>query len=487
MGSSCLAQSIHPKQQAVEQSLTTYLPVVGQKRWTIEERMNVYGIPGVSIAVVHQGKLAWAKGYGWADTTRKIRVTPETLFSAGSVSKPVATLAMLQLTEKGQMVLDTPVNRYLRSWTIPESEFTRTRAVTLRQLLSHTAGATQHGFWGIQPEDPIPTVPQILNGDSIAQSRRIEINFVPGSQWRYSGGGMMIAQLAVMDQTRQPFADFVQDQVFRPLGMHHSTFEQPLPARYKPQAAWAYCRQNWFKGKPYVYPQQAAAGLYTTPTDLAKLMIEVQRAYQCKSAVLSRALVREMLRPQARNIFGGSGYSVDRMALDSTDMGLGFFLTQRSDGRSDPYFFHTGQNAGFVSLFMGSLHEGNGVVVMVNENDGTDFINEIVRSVAQVYGWKNVLPNPIQPIRLSPSQLADYEGAYKRNDERIYLTREGNHLIQKGTTWRLGIAAYPVATDTIRFTDYVTRGVFRRNAQGKITSCQGVLNGNVVWEMVKEE
>ncbi|WP_461136771.1 serine hydrolase domain-containing protein [Spirosoma lituiforme] len=481
----CLGQVVDTKQEAVEQGLTTYIPVVGQPRWTIAERMKAYGIPGVSIAVVHQGKLAWAKGYGWADTTRRLPVTTETLFSAGSVSKPVAAVAALQLVEQGIMSLDTPINRYLTSWKIPESDFTRQRAVTLRQLLSHTAGATQHGFWGIQPEDPLPTVVQILNGDSVAQSRRIEISFRPGTQWRYSGGGVMIAQLAVMDQTHKPYADFVYQTVLAPLRMTSSTFEQPLPARYKDQAAWAYCRQDWFKGKPYVYPQQAAAGLYTTPTDLAKFMIELQRAYQGKSTLLSQTVAQEMLHPEARDIFGGSGYSVDRMALDSTNMGLGFFLTQRSDGQSDQYFFHSGQNAGFVSMFMGSLHEGNGVVVMVNENDGTGLINEIVRSVAQVYHWSNVLPGAIKPVRLRSDQLAAYEGTYKRNDELIYLTRKGDHLVQKGTSWRMGIDVYPTGRNTVRFTDYVTEGVFVRDATGKVKACRGLLNGKVMWEMTK--
>lgn len=481
----CFGQKLDPRQKAVEEGLSTYIPVIGQTKWTLRERMSAYKIPGVSIAVVHQGKLAWAQGYGWADTLRRIPVTPETLFSAGSISKPVAALAALQLVEQGKLALDTPINRYLTSWQIAENEFTRQRPVTLRHLLSHTAGATQHGFWGIQPEDPFPTVVQIVNGDSIAQSRRVDINFLPGSQWRYSGGGVMIAQLAVMDQTKKPYADFVRQTVFTRLGMTHSTFEQPLPARYKDQAAWAYCRQNWFKGKPYVYPQQAAAGLYTTPTDLAKLLIELQRAYQGKSTILSQSIARAMLQPQSYNIFGHSGYSVDRMALDSTDMGLGFFLTQRTDGQSDQYFFHSGQNAGYVSMFIGSVHEGNGVVVMVNENDGTGIINEIVRSVAQVYQWPNVLLKAIEPLPVESNQLAEYEGVYKRNDELIHLTQQGNHLVQKGSTWTMGIDAYPVDSDTIRFTDYVTTGVFLRDTHGKIKACQGVLNGQVIWEMVK--
>jgi CubicO group peptidase (beta-lactamase class C family) len=476
-----------PRIAAVENGLSTYLPVAGVPGQNLLDRMRVYGVPGLSIAVIHEGKLAWAKGYGWADTLRKVPVTTETLFSAGSVSKPVAALGALRLVESGKLGLDAPIDEYLKSWKTPQNEFTRQQPVTLRHLLSHTAGTTQHGFWGIQPGDTLPTVPQILNGERVAQSRRVDVDFVPGTQWRYSGGGTTVAQLAVMDVTSEPYAEVLRKTVLDPLGMRRSTFAQPLPESWKENAAWPYCRQNWFKGQPHVYPQQAAAGLYSTPSDLARFVVEIQRAYAGKSKVLRTETVRTMLTPVPTKMSWGRGYGFATMALDQTDMGLGFFLGNRSDGGSDTYFFHTGQNAGFVTYCIGSLREGNGAVVMINENDADGLLHEVIRSIAKAYGWRGFLHEPLQPLALTATQLDAFAGTYRRGEERITLTRQGTHLVQNGEGWRRGIDAYLTGPDTIRFTDYVTEGVFTRDAQGRIKSCEGMLNGKKIWEMVRVE
>lgn len=476
-----------PRVAAVENGLSTYLPVAGVPDQNLLARMRAYGVPGLSVAVIHDGKLAWAKGYGWADTLRKIPVTTETLFSAGSVSKPVAALGAMRLVEAGKLRLDAPIDGYLTSWKTPANEFTRQQPVTLRHLLSHTAGTTQHGFWGIRPGEPIPTVPQILNGEPIAQSRRIDVDFVPGTQWRYSGGGTTVAQLAVMDVTGEAYAEVLRKTVLDPLRMRRSTFAQPLPESWQVNAAGAYCRQNWFRGNAHIYPQQAAAGLTSTPSDLARFVIELQRAYAGKSKVLSTETGRTMLTPVPTKIPWGRGYGFATMALDQTDMGLGFFLGSRSDGGSDTYFYHTGQNAGFVTYCIGSLREGNGAVVMINENDADGLLHEVIRSIAKAYGWRGFLHEAVQPLALTDAQLDAYAGTYRRGEERLTLTRQGDHLVQRGENWRMGIDVYPTGTDTVRFTDYLTRGVFTRDEQGRIKACEGMLNGKKIWEMVRVE
>jgi CubicO group peptidase (beta-lactamase class C family) len=291
---------------AVENNLIPYVPVKGFKGWNLLDRMQYYNVPGLSIAVIKDFKIDWAKGYGYADTVKKTRVTTSTLFSAGSISKFVTAVAALDLVQKGKLLLDSPINNYLHSWKVPENEYTRKTPVTLRMLLSHTAGISQSSYFGFTPDKtPLPSIVDILNGTALAESRPVVVNSKPLKEFRYSGGGSMIAQQAIMDVTGQDFAAHLQQAVFNKVGMRNSTFSQPLPAKYKSQASWAYSSAPWFKGMPYVYPQQAAAGLYTTPTDLAKFFIDVQKAYKGTGKILKQKVAKEMLTPQVAVSDGG--------------------------------------------------------------------------------------------------------------------------------------------------------------------------------------
>jgi CubicO group peptidase (beta-lactamase class C family) len=194
----------------------------------LADRMAALHVPGVSIAVIHDGKIEWARGFG---VTRigGSAVTPDTLFQAASISKPVTALAVLHLVESGRLDLDTDVNRYLKTWQVPANSFTERTKVTLRELLTHSAGMTVHGFPGYASDAARPTVVQVLNGEKPANTPAIVVDTEPGTAWRYSGGGFVVTQLLLEDVTGQAFPRLMHDIVLGPVGMTRSTYEQPLP------------------------------------------------------------------------------------------------------------------------------------------------------------------------------------------------------------------------------------------------------------------
>ena len=308
----------------VENSLLPYMPVQGLPGWNLADRMKLHRVPGLSIAVVRNYQIEWAKAYGWADTTARVPVTTGTLFSAGSISKLVTAGAALALVQQGKLTLDAPINTYLKSWKLSDNDFTRQRPVTLRLLLSHQGGTSQSSYWGFAPGTrPLPSVVDILSGQPAVESRPVVVNRLPGTGFQYSGGGYLVAQMALMAVASQPFTALTERVLFRPLQMRSATFAQPLPPALQARAAWAYSENSWFKGMPYVYPQQAPAGLYATPTDLARFLIEVQQAYRGWGKVLTQSSAHAMLTPQTE-ISNGTYRE---------QMGLGAFLLQRTDRR----------------------------------------------------------------------------------------------------------------------------------------------------------
>jgi len=251
----------------------------GGVRSNIIERMHHFGVPGASVAVIHDYKIEWAKGYGVADSQSGAPVTRHTLFQAASTSKPVAALAALKLVERGVLHLDGDVNRELKSWKVPANQFTREHPVDLRSLLSHTAGTTVHGFGGYSVRERLPTLRQILDGVKPANSPPIRVDKVPGKGFRYSGGGTLIAQRLVMDVTNEPFPEVMRSLVLNPIGMASSTYEQPLPEYLRANAASGHDDKGHpIPGKWQIYPEMQAAGLWPTPADMARYIIEIQLA-----------------------------------------------------------------------------------------------------------------------------------------------------------------------------------------------------------------
>ncbi len=473
-------KSLTARIKEVENSLIPFVPVKGFDGWNILTRMKYYNVPGVSIAVIRDYKIDWAKGYGLADTTNKISVTTKTMFSAGSISKFLLAVTALKMVENGQIELEKPINDYLTSWKIPENDFTKKTPITLRMLLSHSAGTSQSSYFGFTPAQPLPTIVEILSGAKISETRPVVVNSEPNKEFRYSGGGSIIAQLALMDVSKKSFSMLTQEILFDKLRMKNSTFEQPFPTKFTQQCAWAYSSASWFKGMPYVYPQQAAAGLYTTPTDLAKLFIDVQKSYVGKGKIVSQSTTTKMLTAQ-QNVSDGAY---------KEQIGIGPFLIQRTDNK-DPdgiYFEFTGVNAGFLAYGIASITNGNGVVIMLNSGDDVNGLGkEIRRAVAKVYGWTNFLPSEIQPVRLPDSELEKFVGRYRMaTDEVLYLRKEKNYLVENINEGN-DIYCFPISQDTIVFTDYNIKGSFKRNSNGEVIGLQNIYQDKPMPKMKDDE
>jgi CubicO group peptidase (beta-lactamase class C family) len=362
------------------------------------DRMAVSHIPGVSIAVIHNGAIEWAQGFGVV-RLGGAPVTAETIFQAGSISKPVAAMAALHLVEQGSLSLDADVNQALVSWKIPPSAVATGAAVTLRELLSHTAGLTVHGFPGYAASAPVPTLIEILDGEKPANTGPIRLEAAPGSHWKYSGGGYTVMQQLLLDVSRQPFPELLHDIVLSPIGMTRSTYEQPLREELRSGAATPHKAQGApVAGGFHTYPEMAAAGLWTTPTDIARFAIEIQRSLRGDANhVLSAEMTKSMLK------VGQGNY------------GLGLEI---GGSLENPYFTHAGINEGFESLFVAYQKSGDGAVVMTNARGGLLLAYEVVRSIASVYDWPDFHPIARATVRVARKAVAVHAEVVHRRPER---------------------------------------------------------------------
>ena len=350
----------------------------------MERALKQFNVPGVSVVVIQDFNVALAVAYGVADVETGTPVTTSTMFQAASISKPVAAMASLKAVQEGRFALDQDINTILKSWKLPEGELTRSTPVTPRMLMSHTSGMGDgFGFPGYAPSAPLPTVPQILDGVSPSNLRAVRLERLPFSGFEYSGGGVTMQQLVLADAVGKPFAQIAREWVLDPLGMSNSTFEQPLPASRQAQAARAHNRTGARMGDPWhVYPEQAAAGLWTTPTDLARFAIEVQLAVLGRSnRVLSPALAHEMITP-----VGVGPYAV------------GFGISKQGEGW---YFGHGGSNWGFQCDLIAHRAKGYGAVIMTNGDAGGALLQQVRRMIQREYKW-DALDQPI-PRRYGPT------------------------------------------------------------------------------------
>ncbi len=375
------------------------------------ERMAVYKIPGVSIAVIDDYKISWVKGYGFLETGGATAVMPETMFQAASISKPVSAAAALHFVEQGLLALDEDVNLKLKGWKIPDNDWTRKRAVTLREILSHSAGLTVHGFRGYAVNEPVPTLRQILDGEKPANSAAIRVDTEVGAAVRYSGGGFTVLQQLLMDVRGEPYPDIMRKTVLEPLGMTRSAYAQPLRPDLAAEAARGH-RPNgsMIKGGWHIYPELAAAGLWTTPFDLSRFAVELMLALGGRSdRVLSRAMAERMV------------------TLQKGDFGLGLIL--RGEGRTF-HFTHSGGNEGFRCTMLAFPATGRGAAIMTNGDLGSELILEILRSLAAEYNWQAYLPTEKKPAALAEAALDALAGTYALEPfGRLVLTREGDHLV----------------------------------------------------------
>jgi len=376
--------------------------------------MEELHVPGVSVAVVHNGVIEWAQGFGVVQAGGK-PVTADTLFQAGSISKPLAAMAALRLVQQGKLTLDGDVNAVLTSWKVPAAPVAEGRPVTLRELLTHTAGLTVHGFPGYGANEPVPTLVQVLNGQKPANTGPIRLESAPGSKWNYSGGGFTVMQQLLLDVTKQPFPRLLHETVLGPIGMTHSTYEQPLPASLRESAATSYGDNGVaIAGGAHTYPEMAAAGLWTNPTDLCKYILEVQQSLRGQANhVLSAEMTRQMVTPGLGN------------------WGLGLEIGGTA---ANPYFSHGGVNEGFESLFVGYENGGDGAVVMTNAQGGSRLAAEVMSSIAVEYNWPDFRPAVRTEVKVDREILARYVGTYQLTPQfGLTFRLDGNQLMTRAT------------------------------------------------------
>ncbi len=397
---STCAQSEYPVVDISDEIEHRLLPAVlidGERPQSqpIKDRMDHFKVPGVSIAVINENKIVWTGGFGKLRAGSDIPITNSTLFQAASMSKPLTATAVLYLTEKGSIELDEDINEYLHSWKLPENSHTETQPVTLRHLLNHTAGINVHGFPGYPAsQEELPELREILEGTGSVNTNPIRANSIPGNQWSYSGGGYTIIQQIIEDVTDNSFSELMKQVVLEPLEMTNSTFSQPLPKLMENQAAIGHINGDRpVSGGWYHYPEQAAAGLWTTPGDISQWIIDKQQTLlNGTGKILSVELVNEMLTP------------------DKGGWGLGPELAGQDDSIN---FKHSGANKGFRCYMVAFAKTGQGIVVMTNSDNGTRLAMEILRTVAFHYNWPDYKPVKRTIAEIQPEILENYTGLYQ--------------------------------------------------------------------------
>jgi CubicO group peptidase (beta-lactamase class C family) len=453
------SKAIEAKIKQVENNLSGWVKIQDSSGLNLQAQMQKRNVHGVSIAVINNYKLEWARGYGWADTADHRPVTTETLFQAASISKSLNAMGVLKLADQKKIDLHQDINTWLRSWKFPEDSFTRTQKITVAHLLSHTAGLSVHGFPGYEWKDSLPTDNQILDGQRPANTKAVRSIFEPGKRFQYSGGGTTITKKIIIDVSNDSYTNYIHKQVLEPMGMVRSFYTQPPPPGAFPYLATAYYSNGKpVNGKFHLYPEQAPDGLWTNPSDLAKFIIEVQLSLQGKSnKVLSKEMTTTMVTPY-----------IDQSAA------MGVFIDEKEKQK---YFQHGGANEGFRCQYFGSLENGNGVVVMVNSDNG-DIMQEIINSVATVYQWKDFYTPVIKKTVTVPADtLQTYVGQYQLGQTTLTITKVGNALYLADQPSGPAIRMYFTDSKTSFVYEVPAEIQFLKNSEGKIDTLLLKQNG----------
>jgi CubicO group peptidase (beta-lactamase class C family) len=439
---------------AVEHNLRYLVRIVGHpdSGMSLTERMAHYHVPGVSIAVIHHGRVEWTAGYG-VKRLDGPPVTPDTLFNAASMTKPITAVAVLQLVQEGKINLDAPVNSYLKGWKLPENQYTIHRQVTVRELLNHTSGIGTHNGEVIDPDKGIPTLLQMLNGQKPSTISPVRVEAIPGSKFAYSNGGYLVLQLLIHTVTGMSYAQYVQQTVLRPLHMNHSAFDDPLTAQQAASAATGYWENGISAIAPahFMEPNLAAGGLWTTARDYAKFMIELQREYAGTShLILDRTMARMMIIP-------GMGPS------ESMRWGLGVHV----GGTPPNLFFEHGGSGVFQTESIGYL-DGDGVVILTNGGDGGKLVDEIARSVSYVYHWPDFRQIEHTVVQVNPAIYDGLAGTYGF----IKVMREGDRLTAEIPIGSRPVEIFPESNVRYFLRDFPTTLVFDLGPTGKATGVE---------------
>jgi CubicO group peptidase (beta-lactamase class C family) len=442
------AQSQDEKATQVESHLVTSFVVKGKPVpfYSIPERMKFHKIPGLSIAFIDGDQIQWIKYYGVKQNGSSEPVTEETIFQVGSVSKPVTAALVLTLAREGKVDLDTDVNKYLKDWQIPENKFTQNEKVTLRRLLSHSAGATVHGFNGYTNTETIPTLEQILKGETPAKNNPIVIDTVPGSIWRYSGGGYTVAQKVLEDVSGKSMHQYAQEKMFSKLNMKKSFFLQPLSKKENKSAATGHTVFGKAFESNFVQPELAAGGLWTSPSDLAKLFIELNKESKGKSdLLLDQPLATLMITPQMRN------------------WALGLQV-------NGPMLLHPGSCEGFRAVLAYNKLKSQGVIMMTNGESGDNLMREILNSIRSVYQWELPGPRERDIASLSPEQYKKYCGKYQIGADLVLDIRYESENLKVYKDNELYAVLFPETESKFFILEDRHSYQFNMNTEGGVTS-----------------
>lgn len=454
------------KIQEIENGLKS---AYGSETQSISDRMSAYNVQGLSIAVIDNYEIVWAKAYGHSESQHKTGTTTETVFQAGSMSKTINAMALLKMAETQDIDLDADVNGLLKSWQVPNKTNSPDRIVTLRQLLSHTAGLSVHGFGGYKKPGNLPNLVQILNGEKPANSRPVFPTILPNQEFLYSGGGTTLTQLVLTENGNMPYEQYIHEQIIEPLALKHS-FYSVESERYEGQEI-AYAHNG--KGKTLnnrynYYPESAAAGLWITPTDLATILIDLQHSLNGKEAkVLTNSAAKEMITP----------------ALPDGISALGIFAVNKGD---EIYLEHSGATRGFSGKFTISTTTGQGVVVMVN-GEKIKFVEEIIESVAQAYEWTGFEPLTVADISFSQEDIAAYTGAYqfKKRKVNIDYRKEAFFISEKGK-WSGELMPLSRSSFVVKGIQPETTIEFKVDTSGKVSEIQATQGETVIWSKIDQ-
>lgn len=380
---------------ALDHGLRPNVIVAGQTApgWSLAERMAHHKVPGVAIALLRNGEVVRAVGYGVREAGSQDKVDGDTLFSVGSISKVVTAATTLRLVADGRLNLDRDVDDYLKRWKLPASAEVPDPRVSLRMLMSHTSGLGVHGFADYQPAEPLPTLVQVLNGEKPAKNEAVRFKRSPGLLNDYSGGGTTVEQAAIEDAMGQPLGTLAQARVFGPLGMKRSTFESPLSA-----ARGNIAKAHDGKGAPTAQPrgwesfaEAGASGLWTSADDLGRFVGGLIKSYQGRGDFLPQPLATAMMTEVA-----------------PSPVGLGPRLGGDGPGR---YFFHRGANESYLSFMEGYLETGDGFVILTNGSNGMALIDEVRNALADAIG-QGAHP-PLRAVALRAPPSSDFAGRYR--------------------------------------------------------------------------
>lgn len=441
------------KIKEVENGLLRAVYFKGQRpeKLRLEGRMAFYRVPGLSLAMIDEDAISWAKGYGYCHNKEDGQVTAETIFQAGAFSQPVAAAVALSLVEEGKLRLDVDINNYFKTWKVPRTEATFKRPVTLRDLLLHRAGFSKWVFPGYDKSATLPTLNQILNGEKPAVNTPLVPLDPPGTLVRTSESGYVVLQQLLEEVTQQPFAEVARERVIGPVGMKNSFFSADGPPELNGKVASGHDRNGMVLPDQWRrYPELAAKGLWSTAVDMAIFLCELMKAARgTEGKFISVAAARAMLTAQAAS------------------RGFGFFI----EGSGDDLYFHCeGRTAGFACALLVFPGRRQGVVVMTNSDNGQVLIDEIIRSVAAAYKWPHFKPVERPLYRLDAAIYQRYIGRYEITPDYVLDVKFEDYYLVIQPTGQAPTKFYAESETVFFSVDPFIRIQFRRNEQGDVTN-----------------